>query len=230
MNANEDFGAALFAAGLEFAQNPDPRCPIVLLLDTSQSMAGAKIQALNAGVAAFRNELLKDPLARVRVEVAILTFGGTLKLPQNFVTVDSFTPPTLTTGGQTPMGTAVLRALDLIATRKQKYKANGVAYYRPWVVLITDGEPQGEDLQMVRRAMERVHQEEAANKLMFLAVGVDGANMKLLTKIAVRPPVKLKGIQFTDLFLWLSKSAEKIAYSQVGQQVELPPCEQWSAS
>ncbi len=144
--------------------------------------------------------------------------------------MDAFNPPTLTTGGQTPMGTAILRALDLIATRKQKYKANGVAYYRPWVVLITDGEPQGEDLQMVRRAIERVHQEEAANKLMFLAVGVDGANMKLLTKIAVRPPVKLKGLQFTDLFLWLSKSAEKIAYSQVGQQVELPPCEQWSAS
>jgi uncharacterized protein YegL len=226
----EDLGAALFAAGLEFADNPEPRCPFVLLLDTSKSMAGKPIEALNEGLRAFHTELMKDTLARLRVEIAVLSFGGTVQLVQNFVTADGFTPPTLQADGLTPMGAAILRAMDLIATRKKKYQTNGVAYYRPWVIMITDGAPQGEDFDVIRQAIKRVAEEEAANKVAFFAVGVEGANMPLLAKIAVRPPAKLRGLQFTELFIWLSRSAERIAYSQVSQQVELPPCDDWRAS
>jgi uncharacterized protein with von Willebrand factor type A (vWA) domain len=39
---------------VEFAENPEPRCPCVLLLDTSGSMQGAAINALNQGCARFR--------------------------------------------------------------------------------------------------------------------------------------------------------------------------------
>jgi hypothetical protein len=37
----------------EFALNADPRCACVLLLDTSGSMDGAPIKALNEGLKAF---------------------------------------------------------------------------------------------------------------------------------------------------------------------------------
>jgi uncharacterized protein YegL len=53
----------------------NPRCPVVLLLDTSGSMRGTPIQELNAGVELFRDELLADALASKRVEVAIVGFG-----------------------------------------------------------------------------------------------------------------------------------------------------------
>ena len=39
------------------------------------------------------------------------------------------------------MGEAILEAPDLIKLRKQQYQANGVAYYRRWIFLITDGGP-----------------------------------------------------------------------------------------
>src|SRR5438046_7942748 len=90
---DQDWGEQLFLAGLEFADNPEPRCPCVLLLDTSRSMAGPRIEALNEGLQVFRQELLKDLLARQRVEIAIVTFGGTpeeVRVVQNFVTVDHF--------------------------------------------------------------------------------------------------------------------------------------------
>lgn len=222
-NPNEDWGEQLFQAGLEFADNPEPRCPCVLLLDTSKSMTGAPIAALNDGLKVFREELAKDVLARQRVEVAIVTFGGAVRVVQNFVTIDNFPPPQLQAHGQTPMGTAIIQALDLLDARKAQYRANGVAYYRPWVFLITDGAPRGEPLEVTREAAHRIKADESAKKVVFFAVGVAGANMKLLGKISARQPLQLDGLRFVDMFVWLSKSTERIAHSREGEQVALPP-------
>ncbi|MBO9633495.1 MAG: hypothetical protein J7578_10300, partial [Chitinophagaceae bacterium] len=58
-----------------FADNPEPRCPCVLLLDTSGSMSGKPIAQLNEGIQTLKKELLADPLASKRVEIAVVTFG-----------------------------------------------------------------------------------------------------------------------------------------------------------
>ena len=42
---------------VEFAENPEPRCPCVLLLDTSGSMNGPALDALNEGLKSFKNDL-----------------------------------------------------------------------------------------------------------------------------------------------------------------------------
>jgi uncharacterized protein YegL len=81
---------------IEFAENPEPRCPCVLLLDTSGSMMGEPITALNQGLVAFRDDLTRDPLASRRVELAVVTFDSEVKVVQDFVTADQFQPPTLT--------------------------------------------------------------------------------------------------------------------------------------
>ena len=60
---------------VSFADNPEPRCPCLLLLDTSGSMSGRPISELNAGLQAFQSELQADSLAMKRVEVALITFG-----------------------------------------------------------------------------------------------------------------------------------------------------------
>ena len=54
--------------GAEFAENPEPRCPCLLLLDTSGSMNGTPIQDLNAGLSTFRDAIAADSLALKRVE------------------------------------------------------------------------------------------------------------------------------------------------------------------
>ena len=64
----------------EFADNPEPRCAVVLLLDTSGSMHGQPISELNAGLKEFENALKSDRLASLRVEVAVVTFGGSVKV------------------------------------------------------------------------------------------------------------------------------------------------------
>lgn len=208
---------------VEFAENPEPRCACVLLLDTSGSMQGEAINALNQGLVTFKQGLIKDPLASRRVEVAIVTFDSEVKVVQDFVTADMFDPPKLTAQGQTFMGGGINKALDLIQSRKATYRQNGVAYYRPWAFMITDGEPQGEPDHIVQQASQRLKAEESGKKVAFFAVGVEAANMERLRELVVRTPVKLIGLNFVEMFVWLSKSMEAVSQSRTDEQVALPP-------
>ncbi|MGD1803821.1 vWA domain-containing protein [Dapis sp. BLCC M126] len=208
---------------VEFAENPEPRCPCVLLLDTSASMTGTPIQALNDGLETFRDNLITDDLAKKRVEVAIISFDNQVKIVQEFITADQFENPVLTAQGQTYMGTAIHKALDMIAARKSEYRNNGITYYRPWVFLITDGEPQGESERIVKEAGDRIKQEEDSKHVAFFAVGVEGANMDKLGEIVMRTPLKLRGLDFREMFIWLSASMQQVSHSKVDEQVALPP-------
>ena len=78
---------------VEFTDNPEPRCACVLLLDTSGSMHGPPIQALNEGIRAFKTELEGDSLASLRVETAIVSFDSSVQLVQDFATVDALATP-----------------------------------------------------------------------------------------------------------------------------------------
>jgi uncharacterized protein YegL len=208
---------------VEFAENPEPRCPCVLLLDTSGSMQGASIDALNEGLQIFKEELTKNSLAARRVEVAIITFDSNVNVVQDFVTADQFNPPLLTAQGLTTMGAGIHRALDMIQDRKAQYRTNGVAYYRPWIFMITDGEPQGEFEDVVEQAARRLQTDEANKKVAFFSVGVENANMSRLGQIGVRTPLKLKGVNFVEMFVWLSASMSAVSHSKVDEQVALPP-------
>lgn len=208
---------------VDFAENPEPRCPCVLLLDTSGSMQGGPIDALNQGLLSFKDELTKNPLASRRVEVSIVTFDSNINVVQDFVTADQFTPPILTAQGLTTMSAGIHKSLDLIQERKAQYRSNGVAYYRPWIFMITDGEPQGESDEVIEQASQRLQSDETNKRVAFFSVGVENANMTRLSELAVRTPLKLNGLNFVEMFVWLSASMSAVSHSKVDEQVALPP-------
>lgn len=203
--------------GVSFAENPDPRCPCVLLLDVSGSMEGAAIAELNAGLSTYKDELAADSLAAKRVEVALVSFGAEVKTVSEFKPVAEFAPPALAADGDTPMGEAILRAIEMLQARKTLYKENGVQFYRPWIFLITDGAPTDE----WKAAAEKVKEGEAARAFAFFAVGTSGANFDVLRQISVRDPLKLDGLRFRDLFVWLSNSQRAVSRSKTTEEVAL---------
>jgi uncharacterized protein YegL len=235
MAENKDNSRALISMldQAEFADNPEPRCPVVLLLDTSGSMQGKAIGELNEGLRAFKDAIQADRLASLRVEVAIIPFGGSVKPidvrantstafdpQQPFVTADNFEPPYLLASGDTPMGGAVRQGLQLLRERKETYKQNGIDYFRPWMFLMTDGKPTDD----WHPAAQQLRDEEARKGVLFFGVGVEGADMQILNQFsAQRSPLRLRGLAFAELFQWLSKSLSVVAHSKPGEQTPLPP-------
>ena len=208
----------------DFASNPEPRCPCVLLLDVSGSMIGRPINELNAGLMTFRDELLSDALAMKRVDLSIVTFGP-VKVEQPFTSAESFFPPILYAQGDTPMGAAITQALNMVEERKREYRANGISYYRPWVFLITDGGPT----DSWQSAAAMVSEGEAAKKFAFFSIGVQSADMHTLAKISVRQPLSLQGLQFRELFSWLSSSLRSVSRSTPGTEVALESPKGWAS-
>ena len=205
---------------IQFAENPEPRCPCVLVVDVSSSMYGAPMNELNSGIATFARELKNDQLASLRTEVAIVTFGSGAEMPQDFVTADQFTPPTLVANGATEMSAGINLALDKIEERKQMYRDNGIDYYRPWLFLITDGAPT-ESQDVVNAASARLKQAESEKRVATFSVGVEGADMGMLTDISPRRPLMLQGLEFSGMFVWLSQSMSRVSASQTDEEIAL---------
>lgn len=213
----EDLGSETFGTS-EFAENPEPRVPCVLLLDVSSSMAGEAIRQLNDGLICYKDELSADSLAAKRVEVSVITFGSEAKTVVDFTTAEHFFPPTLEANGMTHMGEGVDMAIDAIAQRKNDYKAAGISYYRPWIFLITDGAPNDPNWEA---AAKRALDGHNAKAFSMFCVGVENADFQTLAMFSVREPLKLKGLRFRDLFVWLSSSQQSVSRSTPGDEVPL---------
>ena len=210
---------------VEFADNPEPRCPCVLLLDVSGSMTGSRIQAVNDGIKAFSEEVTADSLTALRAEIAVVAFNHEVRVIQDFVTAGEFQPPTLSAAGGTSIAGALNHGLEMIEERKRAYRTNGIAYYRPIVMLLTDGYPEHDTPEAIQEATERVREAEQDRHAAVFSFGIDDdADIPTLSSMMAphRPAKPLHQAQLNGIFQWLSNSLSQISSSQVGDRLTLP--------
>ena len=207
--------------------NYEQKCLCVLVLDVSGSMEGAPIKELNKGLQDFYKEIEDNPTTSQRLEVSLITFSHVVTTVQEPELVANFSMPTLAANGSTAMVDAVKEAIDKVAARKAWYKSTGQSYNRPWIILMTDGEPDsGQDVDGLANTIKA---DTAAKKYAFLPIGVEDANMDILNQIASAqmPAMSLKGTKFGAFFNWLSASMGTIVTAEEGETVKLADPDEW---
>ena len=212
--------------------NTEQRTPLVLVLDCSGSMAGEPIKHLNRGLQLLEEELKGDAIAAKRVRVLVVQYGGhdTAEAAGDWLDAMDFTAPQLQANGTTPTGRAVDVALAKIEEEKQRFKQAGVAYTRPWMFLMSDGQPT----DAWEGAAQRCRQAEQSNKVAVFPIAVGaGADTAALGQFSSRGEAAVKrldGLRFQELFLWLSASIKVVSQSRPGGQVQLPSADTWSSA
>lgn len=215
----------------DLLDNPDPRVPVCLCLDTSTSMRSTingktRIQLLQEGLEELYDAIYEDEDARYAAEFCIVTFDNVATKLMDFSRVEygnvRENPPKLTANGMTVMGDGLNMALDLLEKRKEQYKGKAVDYYQPWLVLITDGEDNG-DADSMRRARERIHELVAQKKLCIYPfhVGRDKGFAALKDLSPAQEPMNIGANQMKGMFKWLSKSVVKVSCSRLGVNTEI---------
>lgn len=231
---------SVLANAVDVAYPQQPHVPTVLLLDLSKSMQGEPLAAMRQGFETFLEETARDPLSARRVDLAVVTFGGTVAVAHSFAPVTAYSAVAFEARGRTPMGEAIALGMRMLEERKAQYRSAGTDYYRPWLFLITDGEPT----DMVpgdavwNRVTGTLQQGIRERRFAFFAVGAGDANMETLKAICgpTSPPLRLRGMAFRELFFWLSCSQRQVSASQTGAAVDagpplpapLPPPDGWA--
>lgn len=211
----------------ESPQNYEQKCCCVLVLDVSSSMAGNPINELNKAMQFFHDDIQKDSTTANRLEIGVVEFSSDVKTLIDPSLVQSFTMPILTTKGTTALVDGVREGISIVRSRKQWYKNSGQPYYRPWIILITDGEPDGD--QDINGLSSEIKDAVSKRDFLFFAIGVQGANMNTLNLLSdsSMPAAHLEGLKFKEFFVWLSNSMGEVANSKDGDKFDLPNPASW---
>ena len=199
----------------------EPHMAVLLLMDTSGSMTGKPLEELIRGYNSFLSQTALDELAMKRVDVAVMQFGSEIKVVRDFVPLAKAVKEPeleLKAEGNTPMGEAIENGIQLLRDRCHVYNEAGIPYYRPWVLMITDGEPTDD----IGPAKTLIRQREDTGRLKFFSVAVNGANTTLLKSLSPRVIEAIAENNFKGIFNWLSQSMSIISASHVDDNPRLP--------
>ncbi len=205
--------------GGDAAKNQEQKCLVLLVLDTSYSMDQDPIKELNRGLIDFAEGIKRDSTARKRVEIGIITFDSEIRCIQEPALVDDFTMPTLSVNGTTKLVDGIRTAINFVEARKDWYRRNGLDFYRPHIILISDGAPDND--QDIKGLSQEIKIGAQGKHFVFMPVGVIGADQKILQQISQSeyPPVPLEGYEFGKFFKWLSKSIGSVSKSAQNEKV-----------
>ena len=143
--------------------------PVFLLVDVSESMAGAALTQIEAGVRRITADLMRDPHALETVWMAVIAFAGRPRTLTPLTELADFVPPHLPIGGGTGLGAALVHLMDEIDRGVARSTASRKGDWRPLVFLLTDGVPTDDASHAVRRWGR-----DYADRVSLVAVSIGG--------------------------------------------------------
>ncbi|GAB3510771.1 vWA domain-containing protein [Emticicia fontis] len=200
------------------------RLPVYFLLDTSGSMYGEPIQALNNALIGMLNSLRSDPQALDSLWLSMITFDREVKEIMPLTELVSFKLPEIVCpqSGPTHTGKALELLYDKVKTDVIKSTPSQKGDWKPLLFLFTDGKPN--DLMLYKEMIPKIKSLNFG-AIVCCAAGpmADDSLLKELTPDVVH----LDNADSTTLkqfFKWVSETIEQGNRTQgTGESVSLPP-------
>lgn len=132
------------------------RLPVYLLLDTSGSMHGEPIAAVNNGLQTLRVSLFQDPQAIDTVHLSIISFDREAKLILPLTPLDEVQLPELQTpqSGPTHLGEALKLLRQEVVANTRRTSAELKGDWAPFLFVMTDG--AASDKQLFRQEAQLI--------------------------------------------------------------------------
>jgi len=214
----------------ELFDNPATRVAMCLCVDTSDSMeipivrGQSRMDCVNKGIRNFLKKCVDNIYARDSLDFCLITFGGgQAKLRIPFTNVQKVRFDNLEGSGSTPMGAAVELALEEITANKERYSSYGLSSYKPWLIIMSDGEPTDDISNAVKAVNEELEKKKIKVKCIYMG-SQDGSGSnegrKALNRFTRSIAGSTESIDFLDMdnfFEFLSKSVSNLSKSIPGQ-------------
>lgn len=182
------------------------RLPVYLLLDTSGSMRGEPIQALNVGLRAMLNALRQDPFALEAVHLSVITFDREVREVLPLTELEQVQIPEITVprSGPTFLGAALELLVQRVDRDVRRSTPQSKGDWRPLLFVMTDGSPS--DIALYRELLPQVHSRHFAS-IVACAAGPKAKPefLKLLTDHVVSLDTA-DSATFAQFFKWLTDS------------------------
>lgn len=194
------------------------------LLDTSGSMNGEPIQALNNGFNGLISMLRADPQAMDTLHLSVITFDREVKNIIPLIDLASYHPKEITCpdSGPTHTGQALEMVADLVKKELVKGSLDRKGDWRPLLFIFTDGKPS--DIQKYKQMVPIIKSLEFG-VIVGCAAGhkADEKSLKELTDHVVKLDTT-DAVTLSSFFKWVSSSITMGGKTQgTGEDMLLPP-------